>query len=155
MMDEDTCATNFMIRDSRMQALVASDKEPITPFIARVRDLYAKRGVSTVLVVGGAGDYFDVADTVVMMDSYQCVDRTREAKAISEAHRAAHPSSGGAACAPMDAGAGPSVFAPGSVRCVQAAAALGCGGGKVATRGIGRLTYGEREVAQPPGPSCL
>jgi predicted ABC-class ATPase len=60
LVDEDTCATNFMIRDNRMQLLVAADKEPITPFIGRVRDLYLKDSVSSILVVGGAGDYFDV-----------------------------------------------------------------------------------------------
>ena len=53
-----------MIRDARMQALVAADSEPITPFIDRVRELYQEHGVSTVLVMGGSGDYFQVADHV-------------------------------------------------------------------------------------------
>jgi len=64
LMDEDTCATNFMIRDARMQALVSAAQEPITPFLRRVRSLFDDAGVSTVLVCGGSGDYFDVADTV-------------------------------------------------------------------------------------------
>ena len=59
-----------MIRDARMQALVAPDKEPITPFISRVRSLYEDEGISSILVIGGAGDYFDVCDAVVMMDCY-------------------------------------------------------------------------------------
>lgn len=84
LIDEDTAATNFMIRDRRMQELIASEKEPITPFIDRVRQLYAERGVSTILVIGGSGDYFDVADCVLAMDSYVPRDVTAEAKAIAE-----------------------------------------------------------------------
>ena len=84
LIDEDTAATNFMIRDQRMQALVSKEKEPITPFIDRVRVLYETAGVSTILVIGGSGDYFDVADHVIGMDSYEPADRTKEAKAIAE-----------------------------------------------------------------------
>mmetsp|Transcript_9383 Transcript_9383/g.32644 ORF Transcript_9383/g.32644 Transcript_9383/m.32644 type:complete len:469 (+) Transcript_9383:687-2093(+) len=86
VVDEDTCATNFMIRDDRMQALVAPEKEPITPLISRIRGL-AGAGVSTVLVVGGCGDYFDVADTVVMMDSFVPRDVTREAAGVAARFR--------------------------------------------------------------------
>jgi len=82
LLDEDTCATNFMIRDSKMTQLVAADKEPITPFVSIVRSLYNERQVSTILVVGGSGDFFDVADLVLMMDCYSCVDATERAKAI-------------------------------------------------------------------------
>ena len=67
LMDEDTCATNFMIRDERMQALVAKENEPITAFVDRVRQLYDLHGISTVLVMGGSGDYFGVADCVIQM----------------------------------------------------------------------------------------
>ncbi|WP_026701129.1 ABC-ATPase domain-containing protein [Salibacterium aidingense] len=84
LMDEDTSATNFMIRDGRMQELVAKEKEPITPFIDKVRALHDEHGVSTILVVGGAGDYFDVADRVVMMEEYLPRDVTEEAKRIAE-----------------------------------------------------------------------
>ena len=59
LLDEDTSATNFMIRDQRMQALVAKPQEPITPFVDRVRELRDRLGVSVVLVMGGSGDYFD------------------------------------------------------------------------------------------------
>ena len=48
LVDEDTAATNFMIRDQRMQQLIAKDKEPITPFIDRVRQLYNEHNVSTI-----------------------------------------------------------------------------------------------------------
>lgn len=83
LIDEDTSATNFMIRDGRMQQLVVKDKEPITPFIDRVRSLYEEKGVSTVLVIGGSGDYFDVADHVIMMDEYIPKDVTAKAKKIA------------------------------------------------------------------------
>jgi len=79
LIDEDTSATNFMIRDRRMQELVSKDKEPITPFIDKVRLLYQNYQVSTILVMGGSGDYFDVADTVIMMDKYEPYDVTKKA----------------------------------------------------------------------------
>ena len=85
LIDEDTSATNFMVRDARMQRLVAKDKEPITPFIDRVRQLYEERGVSTILVVGGSGDYFDVADRVIMMENYRPRDVTAAAREIARA----------------------------------------------------------------------
>lgn len=84
LVDEDTSATNFMVRDARMQALVHKDHEPITPFLERVRELYDRMGVSTVLVMGGSGDYFDVADTVLMMRDYLPYDVTAEAKHIAK-----------------------------------------------------------------------
>ena len=84
LIDEDTSATNFMIRDGRMQKLVAKEKEPITPFIDRVKELYDNFGVSTILIVGGSGDYFDVADHVIMMDEYIPKDVTEKAKKIAK-----------------------------------------------------------------------
>jgi len=66
LIDEDTSATNFMVRDERMQELVAKEKEPITPFVDKVQKLYRDLKVSTILVMGGSGDYFDVADTVII-----------------------------------------------------------------------------------------
>ncbi len=83
LIDEDTSATNFMIRDARMQALVADDKEPITPLVQRVRDLYTQLGVSSIIVMGGSGDYLDVADTVIMMDNYAPRDVTDKARALA------------------------------------------------------------------------
>ena len=84
LLDEDTCATNFMIRDARMQRLVHSEKEPITPFIDRVKQLYNCLDISTLLVIGGAGDYFDVADTVILMDEYVPYEQTEQAKQIAD-----------------------------------------------------------------------
>ena len=84
LIDEDTSATNFMIRDGRMQKLIAPDKEPITPFSNKVRPLFETHHVSTILIVGGSGDYFDVADQVLMMDAYHLKDVTDEAKAIAQ-----------------------------------------------------------------------
>ena len=82
LIDEDTSATNFMIRDSRMKKLVSKSKEPITPFIDKVKQLYNDYGVSSVIVAGGSGDYFKVADHVIMMDEYIPKDVTKEAKLI-------------------------------------------------------------------------
>ena len=83
LVDEDTSATNFMIRDRRMQALVAKEKEPITPFVDRIRQLRDELDVSTVLVMGGSGDYFDCADTVIQMQDYQPYNVTEKAHAIA------------------------------------------------------------------------
>ncbi len=74
LIDEDTSATNFMIRDARMQRLIGKSQEPITPFIDKVSALYRQHGVSTILVMGGSGDYFDVADQVVAMHEYRPQD---------------------------------------------------------------------------------
>ena len=87
LLDEDTSATNFMVRDARMQALIHKEHEPITPFVDRVRELYERHGVSTVLVMGGCGDYFDVADTVMAMQGYQPFDVTENAKRIAQEFR--------------------------------------------------------------------
>jgi predicted ABC-class ATPase len=85
LLDEDTSATNFMVRDARMQALVHKQHEPITPFLERVRELSERLGVSTVLVMGGVGDYFAVADHVIMMREFSPIDVSAEAKRIAEA----------------------------------------------------------------------
>jgi predicted ABC-class ATPase len=86
LLDEDTSATNFMIRDARMQALIADDHEPITPFIDRARQLADERGVSSILVVGGSGDYFDVADHVIAMQDFSPRVVTDEARRIAREH---------------------------------------------------------------------
>ncbi|HSH02175.1 MAG TPA: ABC-ATPase domain-containing protein [Anaerolineae bacterium] len=95
LIDEDTAATNFMIRDQRMQALIHKDKEPITPFIDKVRQLYDEHNVSTILVIGGSGDYFDVADHVIALDSYIPSDVTAQAKAIAAEHQQERTAEGG------------------------------------------------------------
>lgn len=83
LVDEDTSATNFMIRDRRMQALVPREKEPITPFVDRIRELYQVHGVSSILVLGGSGDYLEVADTVIAMKDYRPYEVTREAREVA------------------------------------------------------------------------
>ena len=95
LVDEDTSATNFMIRDRRMQALIAKDREPITPFIDKVRQLYTDYGISTVLVMGGSGDYFDVADTVIAMDEFCPQDVTAQAQAIAAEFKTERDREGG------------------------------------------------------------
>jgi predicted ABC-class ATPase len=95
LIDEDTSATNFMIRDHRMQELVAGEKEPITPFIDKVRQLYDDLGVSTIVVIGGSGDYFDVADRVILMDAYRPRDATHAALSIAKRHQTARKHEGG------------------------------------------------------------
>jgi len=95
LIDEDTSATNFMVRDERMQELVTKEKEPITPFIDKVQKLYRDYGVSTVLVMGGSGDYFDVADTIIMMDEYRPCCVTEKAKEIALRHEVKRVDEGG------------------------------------------------------------
>jgi predicted ABC-class ATPase len=82
LMDEDTCATNLMIRDARMQRLIAAAQEPITPLIDKVRPLYEQYGVSTILVMGGCGDYLAIADRVIAMQEFRPADVTDQARAI-------------------------------------------------------------------------
>ena len=96
LLDEDTSATNFMIRDARMQALVHGEHEPITPFIDRARQLSERQGVSTILVVGGSGDYFDVADTVIAMRDYTPHDVTAAARRIAREQPTQRTAEGGA-----------------------------------------------------------
>jgi predicted ABC-class ATPase len=97
LIDEDTSATNFMVRDERMQELVAKEKEPITPFVDKVRKLFADHGVSTILVMGGSGDYFDVAHTVIMMENYQPHCVTEQTAAIARKHASSRIDEGGEA----------------------------------------------------------
>ena len=84
LIDEDTSATNFMVRDDRMARLVEDKKEPITPFIRFIRSLYQDLGVSTVLVAGSSGAYLSVADTVIQMDCYVAKDVTEKARTLAE-----------------------------------------------------------------------
>ena len=81
LVDEDTSATNFMIRDERMRELVR--REPISPFIDLVRPLHRSLGVSTVVVVGGVGDYLDVADRVILLEDYVPIDATPRSREVT------------------------------------------------------------------------
>ena len=88
LMDEDTSATNFMVRDGLMQLVISRDQEPITPFLERALDIYQKAGVSLILVVGSCGAYFHIADCVIQMDSYHARDITARAKEALEGYPA-------------------------------------------------------------------
>ena len=84
LLDEDTSATNFMIRDKVMARLVSDEKEPITTLLRHIRGIYRTLGISFVIVVGSSGDYLSVADFVLQMDHYKVKDVTKEAKSICE-----------------------------------------------------------------------
>ena len=125
--------------------LVAPDKEPITPFIARVRELWEKHGVSTIAVVGGAGDFFECADTVVMMDAYRCKDVTERAKEIVETTRGAGTLDAVGGRGPVVA---PTEFAPPLLREVQMASLGRATAGRVQVRSVStvHLNGGEDEL---------
>ena len=91
LIDEDTSAANLMARDGLMRLAIAPDKEPITPFLERVTDLYKKAGVSVILVVGSCGDYFHVADKVLQMDAYRALDITDRTRALLEGRPGVDP----------------------------------------------------------------
>ena len=84
LIDEDTSATNFMIRDELMQRVIHREMEPITPFIERIRELYEEYDISTVIVAGSSGAYFHIADSVIQMDRYMPKDITAFAKKEAE-----------------------------------------------------------------------
>lgn len=86
LIDEDTSATNFMIRDERMQALVSKGDEPITPLVDRIGQLKNQANISTIIVMGGSGDYLDVADCVIQMHDYQPLDITHKAQQVIAQH---------------------------------------------------------------------
>lgn len=88
LIDEDTSATNFMVRDDFMQQMISREKEPITPFLERARDLYEKAGISTILVAGSSGAFFHIADRIVQMDCYRPVDITGRVKKLCMEHAA-------------------------------------------------------------------
>jgi predicted ABC-class ATPase len=119
-----------------MQALVAKGKEPITPFIDKVRQLYQAFRVSTVLVIGGSGDYFDVADMVIMMDEYQAFDVTAEAKRISRELGSLRRPEGGEAFGALE----PRVILTESFQAQRGKRE------KVNAKGLNRIVYGTTEV---------
>ena len=83
LIDEDTSATNFMIRDEPMRTLIPADREPITPFVDRVQPIFTELGVSTILVAGGSGAFFSAADRIISLDHYVAHDVTNEARKIA------------------------------------------------------------------------
>ncbi len=93
MIDEDKSATNFMIQDAVMKALI--EKEPITPFVERVQELYSRHGVSAILVIGGSSEYLQAADCIYMMKDYRISQVTDAAKALQKRYvRAAAETTG-------------------------------------------------------------
>ncbi|MFI9724060.1 ABC-ATPase domain-containing protein [Streptomyces sp. NPDC052396] len=134
LVDEDTAATNLMIRDARMQALVAKDREPLTPFVDLVRSLHRDHGVSTVLVMGGSGDYLEIADRVLMMDGYRPSDVTARAGELAAVPTGRRP----------EADAFPAV----AHRRPDPASVNGTARGRVriAARGTDALVFGEHTV---------
>lgn len=137
LVDEDTSATNFMIRDERMQALVAKRDEPITPFVDRIRELRDRLGVATVLVMGGSGDYFAHADSVIQMHDYLPRDVTAEAHRIADGHAGQRREEGERDLAAPR----PRVLQPRSLD-----PRTGKGKPRVKVRGVDTLVYGEDEV---------
>jgi predicted ABC-class ATPase len=100
LMDEDTCATNFMVRDDRMQKIVSEAEEPITPFSERMRALYEQAGISTILVAGSSGAFFGKADTVIQMDRYEPKNVTARVREIVPFQKNEDESGGSAAVRP-------------------------------------------------------
>ncbi|QSB13841.1 ABC-ATPase domain-containing protein [Natronosporangium hydrolyticum] len=144
LIDEDTSATNFMIRDQRMRHLIPADREPITPFVDRIRPLHNERGVSTILVAGGSGAFFDVADQVIALDAYVPRDVTAAAREIA----ASDPAGSG-----VEAGSGPAAARSGPVfdsslpRIPTAEALRPRGKGKPAkARGRTAIQYGHETI---------
>jgi predicted ABC-class ATPase len=123
-----------MIRDDKMMQLVAPDKEPITPFVRKVRSLHEDLGISSILVIGGTGDYFDVADNVIMMDCYKCLDVTKRAKQIvaSSSQSDRHVS-----CAPIPFGMIRARYPRGDAYKAN---------GKVKVHSKDNITYGDIEI---------
>eukprot|EP00922_Rhytidocystis_sp_ex-Travisia-forbesii_P003317 GHVS01004853.1.p1 GENE.GHVS01004853.1~~GHVS01004853.1.p1 ORF type:complete len:631 (+),score=102.33 GHVS01004853.1:116-2008(+) len=140
LVDEDTCATNFMIRDSRMQALVAKEKEPITAFRYKVLPLFADLTVSTVMVVGGSGDFFEVADCILQMDEYHCCNVTSVARAVVQRYDRLLP-------AELKIQDESRVASFGSTRRRWAAMeSLSVGGGKVGVKCASVINYGSADI---------
>ncbi len=134
LMDEDTSATNFLIRDARMQALISKGKEPITPFIDKVRLLLRDYGVSTIMVLGGSGDYLDVADKVIAMDSYRPVDLTDKARKVASLYPTGRKPEGGGS------------FGSVRMRMIKRESFLSRSKKKVKSRGIKEIYFGEKVI---------
>jgi len=138
LIDEDTSATNFMVQDARMQRLVGEDSEPIVPFVDCVQSLHRERGVSTIVVMGGCGDYLDVADTVILMEGYLPKDaRGRAREVVAELPSLRTPR--GATPSPS---AAPRVPDPASID-----ASRGSHERRIGTHGMDYILFGEHEIS--------
>lgn len=134
LIDEDTSATNFMIRDERMQALVSKGDEPITPLVDRIGQLRDELDISTLIVMGGSGDYLDVADTVIQMSDYQPLDVTEKAQQVV----AQHPSQ-----RENESESNLTTFPPRQFNCPALQALLVDGKFRVAAKGTDSLRFGK------------
>ncbi|ENM5791428.1 ABC-ATPase domain-containing protein [Vibrio mimicus] len=134
LIDEDTSATNFMIRDERMQALVSKGAEPITPLVDRIGQLRDDLGISTLVVMGGSGDYLDVADTVIQMHDYQPLDVTEKAREVIDQH----PTQRRNECeTPL------ATFTPRALNCATLQKLLLDGKFRVSAKGLDSLRFGK------------
>ena len=134
LIDEDTSATNFMIRDERMQALVSKGDEPITPLVDRIGQLRDEMGISSLVVMGGSGDYLDVADTVIQMHDFQPTDVTEKAQQVI----ALHPTERKNECeTPLEN------IAPRSLNCMALQTILAEGKFRVSAKGTDSLRFGK------------
>ncbi|MEL6349545.1 MAG: ABC-ATPase domain-containing protein [Myxococcota bacterium] len=130
LLDEDTSATNLLVRDERMRRLIPPEREPITPFVERVREIREQWGVSTIMVVGGVGDYLAVADTIIGMNAYRAQDLTEAGQALAgEAARARRPLGKGLA-----------------IRGIEARSLKPTGKGRIGARDDRRISYGLEEI---------
>ncbi|MGL4828007.1 MAG: P-loop domain-containing protein [Vibrio sp.] len=134
LIDEDTSATNFMIRDERMQALVSKGEEPITPLVDRIGQLRDEFGISTLVVMGGSGDYLDVADTVIQMHDYQPLNVTEKAREVI----AQHPTQRRNECETPLAS-----FTPRALNCATLQKLLLDGKFRVSAKGLDSLRFGK------------
>ncbi|WP_367989948.1 P-loop domain-containing protein [Vibrio sp. NTOU-M3] len=137
LIDEDTSATNFMIRDERMQALVAKGDEPITPLVDRIGQLRDELEISTIVVMGGSGDYLDVADTVIQMHDYQALDVTEKAHQVIQQHPTQRENESEKAL---------ETFRPRSVNRAALQAVLADGKFRVSAKGIDSLRFGKEFI---------
>jgi predicted ABC-class ATPase len=137
LLDEDTCATNFMLRDGRMQALVAADDEPITPFVDRVRELFEDHAISTVLVMGGSGAFFEAADFVIALRNFEASEVTDAARAIAARHRSFRESDARSALTPP----APRIPDPTSLDPSRGRRAV-----RVDSYGLDRIRFGNSEI---------
>lgn len=135
LVDEDTAATNLMIRDARMQSLVGKASEPLTPFVDLIRPLHAEHGVSSIVVMGGSGDYLDIADQVLLLESYDTREVTERARGI--------------AATPTGRDVEADDFGPIRARRIKAGSVdsrARNGKTRIRNRGTDTLTFGESEI---------
>lgn len=154
LIDEDTSATNFMVRDELMAEIISREKEPITPFISRIRDLYETSGISTVLVAGSSGAYFYVADTILQMDRYvprDITENVREVLASREAARDGNEPASRCGNSGEDSAAEPA----GGAKTVTGSAAWLPDSGKTVPSGVYRAeNYREPDTSRPFRPDA-